>query len=156
MNEISHIDNHGFGAAILAALAIDVEPHGKVLRIGDLISGNQPRTNGTEGVASLALVPSAATLDLVFALGHVIDHAVSRDMLERIGQADITRLGTYYDTQLDFPIGLDGTLWNNHGVIGACGPGPLIEQNGFLGHFGASLGSMIAIVQPHANKLAHT
>src|SRR5450755_880846 len=69
-HEVRDAEDHGLGAAVLAALAVDVEPHRELLRILDLVGRHQPRTDGAEGVATLSLVPGAAALDLVFALGH--------------------------------------------------------------------------------------
>src|SRR5437868_147584 len=61
-------EDHGLRAAVLEALAVDLEPHRQRLRIGHLVAGDHPRSDGAEGVAPLALVPlPAATLELVLA-----------------------------------------------------------------------------------------
>src|SRR6202008_4362179 len=66
--QLLHVEDHGLGAAVLIAVAVDLQPHREVLRIGNLVPGHQPRTGGAEGVAALALVPLAAALDLELAL----------------------------------------------------------------------------------------
>src|SRR3546814_14262800 len=68
---------------------------------------HQPRANGAEGVAALTLVPGAASLDLVFTLGHIVDDTVAGYMLQSVFQGNIAGLGAYDHAQLDFPIGLD-------------------------------------------------
>ena len=77
------------GAAVLHAPAVDVEPHRQVLRIADLVGGDQPGPDRPEGVAALALVPGAAALDLEVALGDVVDHAIAGDVGQRVGFLDI-------------------------------------------------------------------
>src|SRR3546814_20865591 len=73
MHQVGHIEDHGVGAAVLEALAVDAKPHRQILRIADFVGRHQPRANGAEGVAALTLVPGAASLDLVFTLGHIVD-----------------------------------------------------------------------------------
>jgi hypothetical protein len=55
-----------------------------MLRVFDLVGGDEPGPDRAEGVAPLALVPGAASLELVFTLGDVVDDAVAGDMLERV------------------------------------------------------------------------
>ena len=70
------------GATVLMAHAVNLEPQIELLRIADLIGADQPRAHRAEGVAPLALVPGAATLDLVFALGGIIEQTVPGDIAD--------------------------------------------------------------------------
>ena len=47
----------------------------------------------------------AATLDLVFALGHVVDHAIAGHMFECLFFGHITGFFADHDAEFDFPIG---------------------------------------------------
>jgi hypothetical protein len=78
-------EDHRRGAAVLLALAIDVEPHRQRLRIADLVGGHQPGADRAEGREALALVPGRAALGLPGALGDVVDHGIAGDMRQRIG-----------------------------------------------------------------------
>src|SRR5690606_31886971 len=75
--QMCHAEDHRLGRAVLVALAIDLEPHAQVLRISDFVPGDEPRANGAKSVVALALVPGAATLELEFALGDVVDQAIA-------------------------------------------------------------------------------
>src|SRR3546814_18261222 len=91
MHQVGHIEDHGVGAAVLEALAVDAKPHRQILRIADFVGRHQPRANGAEGVAALTLVPGAASLDLVFTLGHIVDDTVAGHMLQSVFQGNIAR-----------------------------------------------------------------
>ena len=129
------VENHRRGRAALHALAIDVEPHSKLLRIGDFVGGDQPRPEGTEGRAALALDPlAAAALELIGAFGDVVADAVPSDVVQRIALADIAGACADHDRQFDFPIGLFGPL----GIItSSFGPtmqdGALVKRIGSFG-----------------------
>src|SRR5882672_2866511 len=77
-----HAEDHGARAAVLAALAVHVEPHAQSLRIGHLVARDEPWPDRSEGVAALALVPLPAAFELVFAFGQVVDDAVARHVLQ--------------------------------------------------------------------------
>src|SRR5476649_2341658 len=49
--------DHGLGVAALALFAIDVKPHVQVLRILDLVLGDEPGADWPESLAAFALVP---------------------------------------------------------------------------------------------------
>ena len=70
--------------AALVAVAVDLELHRKLLRVAHFVGGDEPRANRAEGVAALALVPLAAALELVLALGDVVDDAVAGNVRERV------------------------------------------------------------------------
>src|SRR5258708_1321647 len=92
-NEVRAVEDHRARVAALALLAVHVEPHVERLRVGDLVGGDQPRPDGTEGVASLALVPLAAAPELEVALRDVVHDAITGDMIDRPGFGDALRLG---------------------------------------------------------------
>ena len=64
------------------ALAIQVHVHLEILRVGHFVFGDHPWADGAEGVAALALVPSAAHFQLVGAFAHVIDGAIACHIVE--------------------------------------------------------------------------
>ena len=106
-DQLRHAEDHGLGAAVLVAVAVDLEPHVEVLRVGDLVRGHQPGADRAEGVAALALVPLAAALDLEVALGDVVDDAIAGDVVHRVGFGDVAGLLADDDAEFDFPVGLD-------------------------------------------------
>src|SRR5690606_29818064 len=124
----------GPGVAVLETLAVHVQPHAQVLRVGDFVGRHQPGADGTEGIATLALVPGAAALHLVFALGHIVHHAIAGDIIQGLVLAHIARLAADDHAQLDFPVGLVRTARDDDGVVGAGGRRPFVEQYGFLGY----------------------
>ena len=83
------IEDHGLGVAGLLAHTIDVEPHAELLRVADLVGGDQPRADRTEGVEALALVPGHAALNLPFAFGDVIHQAIADHVVFSAGPAQI-------------------------------------------------------------------
>ena len=64
--------------------AIHRQPHGKVLRIGNFIAGDQPRPKLAEVVAAFAFGPLARTFLLEGALGHIIGYGIACNMFQRI------------------------------------------------------------------------
>ena len=89
------------------ALAVDFQPHGELLRVGYFVAGDQPGADRAESVATLALVPGAAALDLELAFADVIDGAVTGDKVQRVFLRHIACARADDHAQLDFPIGLD-------------------------------------------------
>src|SRR5262249_44473711 len=75
-DQVAAIEDHGLGIAALALLAVDVEPHVEVLRIFQLVLGDEPRAERAERLAALALDPLPGALDLEHALRHVIGEAI--------------------------------------------------------------------------------
>ena len=73
-------------------MAVDLEPHAKVLRIGDFVPGHKPRPDRPERIGRLAFDPLPGPLGLEFAFGHIVDHAIARHVIERIGEAHACRL----------------------------------------------------------------
>src|ERR1700761_5235066 len=54
-DDVPAVEDHGLGVAALAFFSVDVEPHFEVLRILDLVLGDEPRSHRDEGLAALAL-----------------------------------------------------------------------------------------------------
>src|SRR5258708_18705253 len=69
-HQLLHAEDHRAGVPGLLALAIDVQPHGEILRILDLIRGHEPGPERRKGIETLALPPLAAMLELPFAFGN--------------------------------------------------------------------------------------
>src|SRR5580658_4034097 len=82
-DDVAAVEDHGRGVAALALLAVDVEPHGKLLRVLDLVLGDEPRAKRAEAFAALALGPLPGALDLKHALGHVVGEAIAGDHVKR-------------------------------------------------------------------------
>src|SRR5579862_2833399 len=61
-DDVAAVEDHGRGVAALALLAVDVEPHGELLRVLDLVLGDEPRAERAEGLAALAFGPLAGAL----------------------------------------------------------------------------------------------
>src|SRR3977135_1858774 len=80
-DQMGDAEHHRLGRASLPGLAVDREPHLELLRILDLVLGDQPRAERTESVAALALGPLARALDLEDALGHGVGEGIAADRL---------------------------------------------------------------------------
>jgi len=97
----------------------------------------------------------ARALDLELALRHVVDHAIARDMVERFGFVDVFAGRTDHHAELDFPIGLDRTTRNNHGVVGAAYRTRGFEEQHRLRRYGqARFCRMVGIVEADADEFA--
>src|SRR5215468_808171 len=111
------IEDHRLCIAALALLAVDVEPHIEVLRILDFVLGDEPRTDRSEGLAALALVPlAAAALDLEDALGHIVAKEIAGNGVLRLVACEITCALADDDAELDLPVEL-ARLARDDGVI---------------------------------------
>src|SRR5262249_59341090 len=90
-----------------------VEPR----RVADLVFGDEPRRERTEGLAALALAPlPAAALDLKTALGDIVGEAIAGDGLHRLVLGEIARTAADHDAELDLVIEL-GRALGDHGVV---------------------------------------
>src|SRR6185369_10867929 len=155
-DELGDAEDHRARRSVLAALAVDVEPHREVLRVLDLVGGHHPRADRAERVAALALVPRAAALELVLALGDVVDDAVAGDELQRVGLVDVARLLADDDAELDLPVALERALRQHDGVVRADDrAGRLHEDDRLLRDRGAGLGGVVRVVEADADELAH-
>ena len=153
---VATVEDHGRGRAGLLARAVDVEPHGEVLHVADLVLGDQPRTERAEGVATLALVPLPAALDLVLALGNVVDDDVAGHVLERPLLADVAGAGADHDAELHLPIGLLGAARDDHVVVRADDAARrLHEHHRLLRDRQVQFRGMIREVEADGDELAH-
>src|SRR5262245_14604477 len=100
-------EDHGAGVALLPPLAIHREPHVEVLRILDLVLGDEPRPDRAEGLAALALVPLAArAFDLEYAFRHVVRQEVTGDDAHRLVAGEIARTAADHNAQFDLIVEL--------------------------------------------------
>src|SRR5450830_1026225 len=154
-HQLGHLENHGAGVAVLVAPAVHLQPKMQRMRVGHLVGRDQPGAGGAEGVAALALVPGAAALQLVAALGHIVDHAVAGHVVHGFGLFDVAGRAPDDHAQLDLPIGLQRSARDAHIVVRPDhGRGPLVEHHGLAGHGHARFGGVIGVVQPDADELA--
>ena len=93
-NDMGNAIDHGLAGAVLHRLAIDLQPHAEVLRIGYFVLGYEPWADWTEGVAGLALGPLPLTLGLKGALRHIMGNTIAGDVVE----LGIEGLGTQKQT----------------------------------------------------------
>ena len=121
--------------------------------IGDFIAGHQPRAERAEGVEAFALVPGAAALQLPLAFRHVVDDAITGDVLHGVRLIDVAPAFADDHAEFDFPIGLERAARDLDVVIGAAdGTGPFAEDDRLFRHFHVRLGRMVGVVQTDADK----
>src|ERR1700678_3944504 len=82
-DELRHGKNHVARIAVLVSPSVHLEPEIDILRIGDLIGSHEPGADRTESVATFALVPGAAAIVLILALGEIVYQHVASHMRER-------------------------------------------------------------------------
>src|SRR5690348_2447735 len=99
-----HAEYHLCGVAILHPLAVDVGPEAQLLRIGNFVGRDQPRSERREAVRALAFGRTAATLALESPFGDVVHQRIAGDVIQRLVLGDVARLATDYHRELDFPI----------------------------------------------------
>src|ERR1700722_1419440 len=78
-NQLPHSENHSLRIAGLHASTVEVQEHLEILRITDFIRGNEPGSNRSKCVATLALVPLSAVLQLKRAFRHIIGKHIAGD-----------------------------------------------------------------------------
>ena len=154
-DQVFAAEDHGLGVAALALLAIDVEPHLEILRILDLILGDEPRADRPEGLGALALAPlTAGTLDLEVALGHVVRQEIAGDRRLGIFLGQITRALADNDADLDFPVELERILRDDGVVVGADDAAlRLVEDDRLFRHRHAGFGGVVRIVQADGDEV---
>src|SRR5262245_57629344 len=135
--------------------AVDGRPHVELLRLRDLVGGGQPRPDGRERVGALALGRRAAALHLKRALGDVVDDAVSSNVLESVGLADVPDVATDDGSQLHFVVELDRVARPDDRIVRAVdGAGGLDEEQRLLGQLEADLSRVIGVVKADGDDLA--
>src|SRR5262249_8267712 len=115
-DDLPAIEDHRRSIAALALLAINVEPHVEVLRILDLVLGDEPGAERPEGLAAFAFGPLPSALDLKDALGDIVGKTIAGDDVERAFFAQVARTAADDDAELDLPIEL-GRIFRNDGVV---------------------------------------
>jgi hypothetical protein len=155
-HDLGDVEDHGLGVAGLHALAVEVQPHRELLRVGHLVARHQPGAEGAEGVAALALVPGAAALDLVLALAHVVDDAIAGHVVERALLRDVARLGADHHAELHLPVALDRVLGQHDRIVRALDAAGGLHEDHRLGRDRqARLGRVVGIVEADGDELAH-
>src|SRR5436190_19277928 len=155
-DQLRNAEDHVGAVAVLIALAIHFEPHGKSMGIGDLILRDEPGSERTEGVATLALVPGAAALELEFPLGYVMDDAVTCYMGQRFRLRNVAPMSTNHDAEFHFPIGFLRAARNFDVIVRANdGAGPLSEDHGLRGNRQIGLGRVVGKVETDTDELPH-
>ena len=96
-DQISDSEHQIGGGIERPLLAVDREPEGEVVWIGDLIGGSQPRTHQAIGVEALAEAGKLRAL-----LGHVEANAITRHMVERAGGGNFGAARANDDGDLGF------------------------------------------------------
>jgi hypothetical protein len=149
--------DHRARVAVLIAVAVDLEPQVQVLRVGHLVARDEERADGTERVAALALVPLAEALELVLALGEVVDDAKTRDVLERALWAHVLRRAADHEAELDFPVALARATRDHDVVVGADDRARrLHEHHRLRGHLRAGFRGVVGVVEADADELARS
>src|SRR6056297_2945824 len=154
-DEMGHTVDHRFRRTLLHGLAVDLQPHGQRLRVGDLVTGDEPGPDLAEIVAALALRPLAGMLDLEGAFGNIVRDRVAGDMGQRVRFRDVFRAGADHDGELHLPVGLLRPARHDDRVVRAAdGAGRLHEDDRLGRHLHAGLGGMVGIVEADADELA--
>src|SRR5580692_4868715 len=154
-DDVTAVEDHGLGIAALAFLAVDVEPHFEILRILELVLGDEPRPERAEGLAALPLGPLPGALDLENALRDVVGEAIAGDDVERLVLGEIAGALANDDAELDFPVELGGIL-RNHGVVvrAADARRRLVENDRLLRDLHAGFGGVVGIIEPDGDEIA--
>src|ERR1700722_646757 len=97
--QLPHCEYHSPRIAGLHAPTVEVQEHLEILRIADFIRGYEPRSDRPKCVATLALVPLSAALQLKRAFRHVIGKHVAGDHIERVFLAHISGRAAENDPQ---------------------------------------------------------
>ena len=117
-DEMFAAEDHRTRVATLTALAVHVEPHVQVLRILDFILGDEPWSDRAEGLAAFALVPlTARTLDLEYALRHVVREEIAGDRVLRLVLGEIARALADDDAELNLVVELAGFARRDRVVV---------------------------------------
>ena len=153
-DDLRHVEDHGARVSGLHALAVDVEPHVEVLRVANLVAGDEPWPDRACAVEALALVPLAGR-HLEGAFRDVVHHAVAGDVVERGCLLDIPGLGADHHAELDFPVEFGGIFRLDDVVVRAVDAGRGLHEHdrlrwnrqpGFLG--------VVGVVEPDGDELA--
>src|SRR5271156_4484268 len=155
-DKVCDSEDHGPCVAALIAMTISLQPHVEVLRVGDFVGGDEPRTDGAEGIRALSLHPLASSLKLKSALGEIVDHAVSSHIGKRVFLGKILRLLSNHHAEFNLPVGFGRAARDDHVIVGAADSrGGLHKQDGLRRDCHARLSGVIGVVQADADKLSY-
>jgi len=148
-------ENHGLRIAGLHALAIDFQVQVQVLLVDDFVARDQPRTDGAEGVAALALIPLAAPLQLERAFGNVVDDAIAGHVFQCVRFAHVLCPRTDDDAQFHFPVRLFRAFRQHDIVVGTIQAADRLHEDDGLGRDRhARLGRVVRVIETDADELA--
>ena len=149
-------EDHGARIAGLAALAVDRQPEIECLRIRHLVGGHQPWAAGREGVVAFPFRPLPIHFDLIGAFRDVVQHAIARDVAQRLRFGHMPAGPADDERQLHFPIQLLGTWRQDDRIIGAAErAGVLVEHDRLRRDRRVRFSCVIGVVQSDANDAAH-
>src|SRR5471032_981912 len=91
------------------------------LRVTNLARWYKIRTHGhvaRRGFSAQPICTDRLHISAIYevAIGNVVDDCVPCDIVECIGDADITRVAPYYDSKLQLPVWLGRTARHNNGI----------------------------------------
>src|SRR3984957_8756635 len=155
-HDVAAVEDHGRGVAALAFFAVDVEPHGELLRVLDLVLGDEPRAERAKRFAAVAFGPLPGALDLEHALGDVVGEAIAGDDVERPFLAQVAGARADDDAELDFPIEL-GRIPRDDGVVvrAAQARRRLVEDDRLFRDRHAGFGGVVGIIEPDGDEISH-
>ena len=149
-----HVEDHLVGVAALPLLAVDGEPEGELLRVGDLVRCREERAERREGVLALALRPLAAALELVLALRVVVVEGVAGHVRGGVLARHVAGPAADHDRQLHLPVGLHGAAGEDEVVVRAAQRGRGLEEDDRLvGDLRAGLAGVVGVVEADADDL---
>ena len=156
-HQVRDAEDHGPGRAVLEAPAVDVQPHGQVLRVRDLVPGDQPRADRGEGLRALAFDPLLARIaELVVALRDVVDDAVAGDVIQGVGLVDIGGASADHHAELDLPVALDRAARQPDLIVRPDDrAGVLHEHDRLRGDRRVGLARVIGVVEADAHEIRH-
>jgi len=105
-DQSGNAENHSLRAAGLHPLVVNIEPHLEGLGTSQFVCSDENRSNRTEGVETLALVPGPTALKLIFALRHVVNQAIARNVVQRFALLDVAGRPADDDAEFNLPVAL--------------------------------------------------
>src|SRR6266536_5839970 len=125
-----------------------------MLRILDLVLGDEPGPERPEALGALAFAPLPAAFELKDALGHIVRQAIAGDHVQRLLFREVARAPADDDGELDLPVELGRLLGDDRIVVRPADAGRhLVEDDRLFGNSGAGLGRMVGIVEPYGNEV---
>ena len=125
------------------------------MRVVDLITRHDRRSDGTERVVALAPQPLVTHAQLLLPRGHIVGAAVAGDVIERVVVGDVLPAAADHDAQLRLVIEV-AHAGRSHDVVVRADDGvvQLGEQDGAGGRLVAELARVLTVVASDADDLA--